>query len=336
MDGHDVTGLSDPTNDDMAASKGYVDGNFLDIAGGAMVGDVDMGGYEIKNMLRTPTTDLSAVTKKWVSDEFPTKQEVLGGFTLSGALNLSGNEIYGLPDTPTTDNSAASKKYVDGKVTGGGGLSDSGFTMKGDINMGGYEVIGVTSVPSFNNSLVSKKYVDDEVSSITTGISRAQADARYLRIANYEYDNWMDEFDDLNFVDYNWSKHVRKSALNSLSNIEIRVASFVTSMNISQLMNHKLDVAIRYVSSSLTKKHLVTIPLSGKSFYRLSYGASGSSGDYGYMYSFHIHNEEFLGNDADATSATLWQVGAKFETTKSHTLLDTKAYISFALNENGL
>ncbi len=72
MDGHNVTGLSDPTNDDMVASKGYVDGNFLDLAGGAMVGDIDMGGYEIKNMLRTPTTDLSAVTKKWVSDEFHT------------------------------------------------------------------------------------------------------------------------------------------------------------------------------------------------------------------------------------------------------------------------
>ena len=318
MSGHNVTGLSDPTNDDMAASKGYMDSNFLDLAGGAMVGDIDMGGYEIKNMLRTPTTDLSAVTKKWVSDEFPTKQEVLGGFTLTGALNLSGNEIYGLPDTPTTDNSAASKKYVDSKTTGGsgGGLSDSGFTMKGDINMGGYEVIGVTSIPSFNNSLVNKKYVDDEVAAITTGISQVQADARYLRIANYEYDNWMDEFDDVNFVDYNWSKHVRKSALNSLSNIEIRVASFVTSMSISQLLKHKLVISIRYVGSSTITKHLVTIPLTGKSFSKLSYGASGSSGDYGYMYSFHIHNEEFVGSDADTTSATLWQVGAKFETTK--------------------
>ncbi len=338
MSGHNVTGLSDPTNDDMAASKGFVESNFLDLAGGAMVGDIDMGGYEIKNMLRTPTTDISAVTKKWVSDEFPTKQEVLGGFTLTGALDLSGNEIYGLPDTPTTDNSAASKKYVDSKTTGGsgGGLTDSGFTMKGDINMGGYEVIGVTSVPSFNNSLVNKKYVDDEVAAITTGISQVQADARYLRIANYEYDNWMDEFDDVNFVDYNWSKHVRKSALNSLSNIEIRMASFVTNMSISQLLKHKLVISIRYVSSSTITKHLVTIPLSGKSFSKLSYGVSGSSGDYGYMYSFHIHNEEFVGSDADATSATLWLVGAKFETTKSHTLLDTKAYISFALNENGL
>ncbi len=174
MNGNEISGLVDPINDDMAASKGFVESNFLDLAGGAMVGDIDMGGYEIKNMLRTPTTDLSAVTKKWVSDEFPTKQEVLGGFTLTGALNLSGNEIYGLPDTPTTDNSAASKKYVDGKVTGGGsgGLSDSGFTMKGDINMSGYEVIGVTSVPSFNNSLVNKKYVDDEVLAVSGGISQ--------------------------------------------------------------------------------------------------------------------------------------------------------------------
>ncbi len=341
MSGHNVTGLVDPTNDDMAASKGFVESNFLDLGGGAMVGDIDMGGYEIKNMLRTPTTDLSAVTKKWVSDEFPTKQEVLGGFTLTGALNLSGNEIYGLPDTPTTDNSAASKKYVDSKVTGGGsgatgGLSDSGFTMKGDINMGGYEVIGVTSVPSFNNSLVNKKYVDDSITAINGGISQAQADARYVRKTKITLGEWMDTFDEVNFVDYNWSKHVKKSTITSESNIEIRVASFVTDMSISQLLKHKLIIGIRYVDSSSTvAKHLITIPLTGKSFSKLSYGASGSSGDYGYMYSFHIHNEEYIGNDADAIGSYLWQVGAKFEATKSHTLLNTSAHISFALNEAG-
>ena len=84
MNGNEVKGLADPTNDDMAASKGYVESNFLDLAGGTMVGNIDMGGHEITNLLRTPTTDLSVVTKKWVTDEFPTKQEVLGGFTLTG------------------------------------------------------------------------------------------------------------------------------------------------------------------------------------------------------------------------------------------------------------
>ncbi len=165
MSGHDVTGLSDPTSDDMAASKGYVDGNFLDLSGGSMVGNVDMGGYEIKNMLRTPTTDLSAVTKKWVSDQFPTKQEVLGGFTLTDPLDLSGNEVRGLPDIPTTDNSAASKKYVDSKVTegggGGGGLTTSGFSMTGDINMQQNEIINLPDSPTLDHSATSKKYVAD-------------------------------------------------------------------------------------------------------------------------------------------------------------------------------
>ncbi len=334
MDGHNVKRLVDPRNDDMAASKGFVESNFLDLARGAVVGDIDMGGYEIKNMLKTPTSDLSAVTKKWVTDEFPTKQEVLGGFTLSGSLNLSGNEIYGLPDVPTTDNSAASKKYVDSKVTGGsratGGLSDSGFTMKGDINMGGYEVIGVTSVPSFNNSLVNKKYVDHEVAAVNGGISQAHAEARYVRKTKITLGEWTDMFGSMNFVDYNWSRQVRKSALNSESNIETRVASFITVMSISQSLKHKLVIGIRYVDSSSTiAKHLVTIPLTGKSFSKLSYGSSGTD----YMYSFNIHDEYYIGDDADAKNSYLWQVGAKFEAMKSHVLLATWTYISFALNE---
>ncbi len=332
MNGNEISGLADPINDDMAASKGFVESNFLDLAGGTMVGNVDMGGYEITNMLRTPTTDLSAVTKKWVSDEFPTKQEVLGGFTLTGALDLSGNEIYGLPDVPTTDNSATSKKYVDSKFVSGGGLSSSGFTMQGDINMNGYEVIGVTSVPSFNNSLVNKKYVDDEVSAVSGGITQAQGDARYVRKTKITLGEWTDMFDSVNFVDYNWSRQVRKSVLTSESNIEIRVASFITDMSISQLLKHKLVIGIRYVDSSSTiAKHLVTIPLTGKSFSKLSHGSSGTD----YMYSFHIHNEEYIGNDTDAKNSYLWQVGAKFEATKSHVLLDTDAYVSFALNEAG-
>ncbi len=333
MNGNNVIGLSDPTNDDMAASKGYVDGNFLDLAGGTMVGNVDMGGHEITNMLRTPTTDLSAVTKKWVSDEFPTKQEVLGGFTLSGALNLSGNEIYGLPDVPTTDNSAASKKYVDSKVTGGsgatGGLFDSGFTMKGDINMGGYEVIGVTSVPSFNNSLANKKYVDDEVAAVNGGISQVQADARYVRKTKITLVNWFSAFDDVNFVAYNWSPNVRMEDLTSDSNIVIKSAVFDTSMSSAQLSKHNLIIGAHYVSGNTVEKALVTIDLSGKTFAHMYDGINGN------VYACHIHEEVWVGGDTSATDAELWQLGVKFKTHATHVLLSTKAYVSFALNEAG-
>ena len=340
MSGHNVTGLSDPTNDDMAASKGYVDSNFLDLAGGAMVGDIDMGGYEIKNMLRTPTTDLSAVTKKWVSDEFPTKQEVLGGFTLTGALNLSGNEIYGLPDTPTTDNSAASKKYVDSKTTGGsgGGLSDSGFTMKGDINMGGYEVIGVTSVPSFNNSLVNKKYVDDEVAAVTRGISQAQADARYLKLTKYEYDNWMDSFIDMSALAIVWSDHVRKSVIDSDTNLEIRTISVETSLSAAVIKARKIEIYVNYAYTSgvsgvnkisTNAKLLVTIDLSKKSYAAMNYKSSGT------LHSFHVHEEIYVGNDTEATNSFLWQVGVKYEQHATTIGLFDECFVSFALNKAG-
>ena len=340
MSGHNVTGLSDPTNDDMAASKGYVDSNFLDLAGGAMVGDIDMGGYEIKNMLRTPTTDLSAVTKKWVSDEFSTKQEALGGFTLTGALNLSGNEIYGLPDTPTTDNSAASKKYVDSKTTGGsgGGLSDSGFTMKGDINMGGYEVIGVTSVPSFNNSLVNKKYVDDEVAAVTRGISQAQADARYLKLTEYEYDNWMDTFNDMSALAVVWSDHVRKSVIDSDTSLEIRTISVETSLSAAVIKARKIEIYVNYAYTSdvsgvnkisTNAKLLVTIDLSKKSYAAMKYKSSGT------LHSFHVHEEIYVGNDTEATNSFLWQVGVKYEQHATTIGLFDECFVSFALNKAG-
>ncbi len=337
MGGYDISSLTDvPTTDNSASSKKYVDDEINKVpssVGGAstsgfsMTGDINMQQNEVLNLPDVPSRDHSAVSKKYMTDNFCNTS----GDTMTGNLSMGGHEITNLSDVPTTDNSATSKKYVDA-TAGSGGLSDSGFTMKGDINMSGHEVIGVTSVPSFNNSLVNKRYVDDEVAAVTRGISQTQADARYVKKTKITLGEWMDTFDDVNFIDYNWSKHVKKSTLSSESNIEIRVASFVTDMSISQLLKHKLIIGIRYVDSSSTiAKHLITIPLSGKSFSKLSYGSSGTD----YMYSFHIHDEEYIGNDSDAKNSFLWQVGAKFEATKSHVLLDTTAYITFALNEAG-
>ena len=173
--------------------------------------------------------------------------------------------------------------------------------------------------------------MDDAVAAVSGGISQAHADGRYVRKTKITLGEWMDTFDDVNFVDYNWSIHVRKSILNSESNVETRVASFVTDMSLSQLLKHKLVIGIRYVNPpSVISKHLVTIPLTGKTFHKLSYGPSGN-----FMYSFHIHDEYYIGNDSDAKNSFLWQVGAKFERTKSHVLLNTKAYITFAYNEAG-
>ncbi len=185
-----------------------------------MTGDLNLGGHEIINLARVPTTDSSAVTKKWVTEEFPTKREVLNGFTLSGPLDLSGYEIYGLPDVPNTDNSATSKKYV----------KDNFLGSSNDIDMNNNEIKNL-GAPTTDMSATTKKYVEDKVSMVS-GLSRAQVDNRYVRKTKISLDEWLDTFDDVNFIACNWSPHVRKSVLTSESNIEIKVVSFVTDIPI--------------------------------------------------------------------------------------------------------
>jgi hypothetical protein len=142
--------------------------------GGLVTGDnIDMKGYEIKN-LGDPTTQLSAVNKKWVEGKkvHSTPSPPLSVFTTTGDIDMGGNyinsvgklgsnpssvpnvlwvsdnflyrnnninmndyEVKNLGD-PTTPLSAVNRKWVKDKFSS----MKSAFTMKGDINMGGNEV----------------------------------------------------------------------------------------------------------------------------------------------------------------------------------------------------
>ncbi len=114
-------------------------------------------------------------------------------------------------------------------------LPDGWYSVPSDSEYG--KMINKDSDIKYNDS-VEKAKKRHEV--IFVGISQAQADARYVEKAKLTLGEWMDTFDEVNFVDYNWSKHVKKSTITSECNIEIRVGSFVTDMSISQLLKHKL------------------------------------------------------------------------------------------------
>ena len=47
-----------------------------------------------------------------MTDDFPTKTEILDGFTMKGSLDMGSHKIYEVR-TPTNDKDAANKKYVD-------------------------------------------------------------------------------------------------------------------------------------------------------------------------------------------------------------------------------
>ena len=79
--------------------------------GGTVSTDVNTAGHKLYG-LPTLTQDSDAATKKWVTDDFPTKTEILNGFTLLGPLDMGGHKIYEVR-TPTNDKDAANKKYVD-------------------------------------------------------------------------------------------------------------------------------------------------------------------------------------------------------------------------------
>ena len=70
-----------------------------------------MAGHKLYG-LPTPTQDSEAATKKSVTDDFPTKSDILNGFTMKGPLDMGGHKIYELR-APTNDKDAANKKYVD-------------------------------------------------------------------------------------------------------------------------------------------------------------------------------------------------------------------------------
>ena len=85
---------------------------------------------------------------------------------------------------------------------------------------------------------------------VTRGISQAQADARYLKLTEYEYDNWMDTFNDMSALAIVWSDHVRKSVIDSDTNLEIRTISVETSLSAAVIKARKIEIYVNYAYTS--------------------------------------------------------------------------------------
>lgn len=166
--------LADPTSDEHAATKKYVDdaidavplADYLPLSGGDMIGDIEMGTHGI------------SFGGDIVKLEFDTEEDQLK-VTTGGFLDRL------MVGTPSGDNDATTKHYVDTNF-----LKLSGGTMTGDINMGGEELfLGDTvgmyesnesaltldgdnhgpvlvknvHTPTADNDAANKGYVDDTV-----------------------------------------------------------------------------------------------------------------------------------------------------------------------------
>ena len=108
-----VTGLAEPTANQDAATKNYVDSADalkLNLSGGTLSGALAMGTNKITG-LGTPTANQDAATKNYVDTADALKLSLTGG-TMSGAIAMGTNKITGVGD-PTASQDVATKNYID-------------------------------------------------------------------------------------------------------------------------------------------------------------------------------------------------------------------------------
>ena len=183
MDGNEIVGLDDPSNDSSAASKKYVDDEVAKVGGGldqATAGNRYLSKTDATTTYKTQTsasntylskTDATStyapIDASYTKAESDTKYARKGsssggglsasGFTMTGDIDMGDNKILKLAD-PTTSKSATNKDYVDNNF-----LSKHGGLILGNIAMSGQSITNLNPTPQNNNDVVTKSYVDNSI-----------------------------------------------------------------------------------------------------------------------------------------------------------------------------
>ena len=158
------------TKSDKASLNNYVKKNSPEVAA-----DLDMKGFEVKNMKLTPTGDLSATSKKYVDRKLGTKAnksdlndylKLDGTSQMQGGLNMNNKRITRLPDPQLADE-PVTRKFLASTNTLFYNVFldlDGNSKMRGNIQMNDKRITGLTNPPNADNEATNKKYVDDNIS----------------------------------------------------------------------------------------------------------------------------------------------------------------------------
>ena len=151
MNHNSITNLKDPEFGGEAATKSYADKK-LDLAGGTMTGELDMGTKQIRN-LGYPIGSTDAVSANFVQNLLTNNYLHYGGGTMSGQIDMNNHKIINLPE-PTEDNDAATKDFVEKSHVSQSGLQKNVFLYQmTDVNESSSESnITVTGIKDFANT----------------------------------------------------------------------------------------------------------------------------------------------------------------------------------------
>ena len=181
MNHNSITNLKDPEFGGEAATKTYVDAILstivssttasyatkLDLSGGTMTGDLDMGTHEITNLAK-PTENNNASTKKYVDDtdkklRDQISQEVIliqnaldEKVDLGKVIDMKGERIINL-GKPLYSSDAINTTYLHNFMSGY--LNIDGGTMEGQIDMANYKIINLPE-PTSAKDAATKDFVE--------------------------------------------------------------------------------------------------------------------------------------------------------------------------------
>ena len=148
--------VHNPTSNNQATNKYYVDHNFLNrITGGQIGGDLDMRGNTIK-YLKLDNTESAAARVAELNLKLNRS-----GDKMDGDINMNNNFIQNIA-TPTSSHQVTNKGYCDYNFLN----RQSGGVLMGPLSMNRNDLTGIPNTPKFGYSAVNKNYVDGEISKI--------------------------------------------------------------------------------------------------------------------------------------------------------------------------
>ena len=188
MNSNKITNLPEPSVDNDAATKYYVDnhiaggGDFMANGSIPATGDFNMNNHKIIG-LATPTETTDAATKQYVDSTVSSAGGgdfmANGSIPATGDFNMASHKITALAE-PTTTTDAATKQYVDNAVSSAGGgdfMADGSIPATGNFNMNNHKITALAT-PTDTTDAATKQYVD---SSITTA-----GDGKFLPLTGGE------------------------------------------------------------------------------------------------------------------------------------------------------
>jgi hypothetical protein len=292
--------------------------------GGTLASNLDANSFEITRVAN-PTTDESAVSKKWVTDHVSGSTIDTGGFTMTGNIDMGGHTIEKLrlssPDNPNRE-SVPNTGWVTDKF-----MSKVGGLVEGDIDMGDSSDIVNLRDPTNAKDAVNKQWV-------TNNFARIIPSGKYVVKKHHKVAQWVWGYRGVALANTHYYAYChdgvppswRTDTINSLTNINLETITInckhdanaladITNVNLELIL--RVSIYVKQANGNFTqqKKNIVlgTIDLT-----RLQHcyflGTYQSDGRSTACWAFKGNSEFYIGDKVELVDNTLaWCVIVKPE-----------------------